>query len=251
MKIDWQVDPRDVDRIQKFVNEYLDDGFVRNRISRNLADTKQKVGKEEFWKKMISARLTTRQKSSPDSPVPQFIRTEPFPLRYEVVKKQQSVEDFIVRTLTAHGGILDYNKIGNEMNSNFHELEQEGQWEETLNQVNKLLISDDKMLERQIAKYVDDLLTGFGPKQSRNLLQSLGLTRYEIPIDTRVIKFLNKFGFPFELNKPDLSNPVFYECVLDGIQVLCAASNIYPCVLDAAMFVSFDKDGWSEDKAID
>src|SRR3712207_8726784 len=38
---------------------------------------------------------------------------------------------------------------------------------------------------------IDDSLKGFGPKQSRNLLQGLGLTRYEIPIDIRITRWFN------------------------------------------------------------
>ena len=38
--------------------------------------------------------------------------------------------------------------------------------------------------ERQAADYFADHFAGFGPKQSRNLLQSLGLARYEVPIDS-------------------------------------------------------------------
>jgi hypothetical protein len=36
-----------------------------------------------------------------------------------------------------------------------------------------------------VAGYIQETFEGFGPKQSRNLLQALGLTRYEIPIDIR------------------------------------------------------------------
>ena len=39
--------------------------------------------------------------------------------------------------------------------------------------------------EAEVADYINDTFRGFGPKQSRNILQELGLTRYEIPIDNR------------------------------------------------------------------
>jgi hypothetical protein len=41
-----------------------------------------------------------------------------------------------------------------------------------------------KFEERKCAEMINDTLLGFGPKQSRNLLQRLGLTKYEIPIDS-------------------------------------------------------------------
>lgn len=81
---------------------------------------------------------------------------------------------------------------------------------------------------------------GFGPKQSRNLLQGLGLTKYEIPIDSRITKWFNEFGFPVKLSASALSDLNYYKFVSKGLRELCDACNIYPCLLDAAIFSSFD-----------
>jgi len=37
---------------------------------------------------------------------------------------------------------------------------------------------------------------------------------------------------------------------VDSIQQMYVASDIYPCVLDAAIFVSFDDDGWTAENVI-
>ena len=42
--------------------------------------------------------------------------------------------------------------------------------------------------------------------QCGDLLQALGLTRYEIPIDSRVTRWLNEFGFPIELSPAALGD---------------------------------------------
>ena len=94
-----------------------------------------------------------------------------------------------------------------------------------------------------------DGLKGFGPKQSRNLWQTLGLTRFEIPIDSRITKWFNRFGFPLKLSANALSDPNYYDFVMDGIQEVCDASSVYPCVLDAAIFADFDQE-WPENKLI-
>jgi thermostable 8-oxoguanine DNA glycosylase len=86
------------------------------------------------------------------------------------------------------------------------------------------------------------MLKGFGPKQSRSLLQELGLTRYEIPIDVRITKWLNDFGFPVTLSGDASSDRNYYRFVSEGIRELCKACRIYPCLLDAAIFSSYDKD---------
>jgi hypothetical protein len=80
-------------------------------------------------------------------------------------------------------------------------------------------------------------------------MQSLGLTKYEIPIDSRITKWLNDFGFPVTLSANVLSDQNYYNFVLDGFQKLCSAAEIYPCVMDAAIFASNDPD-WPEELLI-
>ena len=66
-----------------------------------------------------------------------------------------------------------------------------------------------------MADYIDDTFEGFGPKQSRNLLQELGLTRFEIPIDSRVTNWLNdELKFPIKVTSTALSDKHCYRLVL-------------------------------------
>ena len=104
-------------------------------------------------------------------------------------------------------------------------------------------VADD--IEKNVADYIDTY-QGFGPKQSRNFLQALGLTRFEIPIDSRVTEWLNRFGFPVRLSAAALADPHYYEFVSDGIQALCAKCGVFPCILDAAIFALKDGDAWTE-----
>ncbi len=80
-----------------------------------------------------------------------------------------------------------------------------------------------KMHERHAAHMVDALLAGFGPKQARNLLQVLGLTQHEIPLDSRVAKWLKSFGFPAPVSAAALSDADFYDFALDGFQQIASA----------------------------
>ena len=51
---------------------------------------------------------------------------------------------------------------------------------------------------------------GIGPTRARNLLQSLGLTRYEIPLDSRVVRWLrDRLGW--NIGMESLSRPEYYE----------------------------------------
>jgi hypothetical protein len=97
---------------------------------------------------------------------------------------------------------------------------------------------------------MEDKFKGFGPKQSRNLLQGLGLSRFEIPIDSRITKWLNAIGFPLKLTANALQDRNYYNFVSDGFQKLCEACEIMPCVLDAAIFSSFDEGKWTEENVV-
>jgi hypothetical protein len=49
----------------------------------------------------------------------------------------------------------------------------------------------------------------------------------------------------FHLSGNLLVDHTYFDMVSDGIQILCKLVDIYPCLLDAAIFTSFDG-GWSE-----
>ncbi len=59
-------------------------------------------------------------------------------------------------------------------------------------------------------------------------------------MDSRVAKWLRRFSFPLEPSSAALSDLSFYELVEDGFQTLCRQAGVLPCLMDAAIFVSFD-----------
>ena len=244
MKIRWYISQRDVNRVKKLVEEQTAAGnhLIRCRKETNLSKNKPHVTPTAFWHKMVSARLTTQNKSGPGSKVDKLSNSKPFPLSLEKVQKVRSegkVECFIARTV--QGSRIGKNRvIAKDLATNLDRLEN-GEWKKALKECNRLttLVSAGK--EREVATYVDDTFKGFGPKQSRNLLQMLGLTRYEIPIDSRLTKWLNEFDFPVKLNATVLGDRGYYEFVSDGVQELCRESDVFPCIFDAAAFASQEK----------
>ena len=138
--------------------------------------------------------------------------------------------------------------IGEEVEFNFKWLENGG-WRIVREIVEDMTKNQTTETERKSAELIIDNLKGFGPKQSRNLLQSLGLTKIEIPVDSRIIKWLTAFGFPLKLSATALSDKNYYNFVLVGFQRICEACDIFPCVMDAAIFSSFDED-WPKDKLV-
>lgn len=244
MRIDWQVTPDDVARVKALIHNQRDNGLVRDR-ERNLAKTKPPVSKERFWRAMVCMRLTTQQNSGPASAVAGFMRIRPFPLRCGTLRRQKSAEEFITNTLQNAKLRRFIPTIPDQLGNNFRRLEKGG-WTATLEYCNRLTRQVRQETEAEVADYIDDTFEGFGPKQSRNLLQALALTRYEIPIDSRITKWMNENEFPFRLTASALADRYYYRLVSAGIQSLCRKASVFPCMLDAAIFASRAGEDWSE-----
>lgn len=251
MEFKWIIRQHDIDTLASFVNKHKENYFVKNRIRRNLSETIPSFSKSEFWKWMVACLLTTQQRSGPKSKISQFLATKPFPLDYDFCRESNNLEKESYDVLVNFGGIRRTNKISDEIKSNFDWLINNG-WQKIFIIAEKLVAarklkpsSENIKTEREACLLAQDL-KGIGPKQSRNLWQSLGLTRFEIPLDSRIIKWLNKNKFPFALAASGLSDENYYQLLMDGIQKWCLGSDILPCVLDAAIFSSFDEE-WPED----
>jgi len=158
------------------------------------------------------------------------------------------VEEFIKDTLQQNGLTRYVNRISSFFASNYRKII-ERNWT-LIKELEELKISDSKIKERNIADNLANDFNGFGPKQSRNFLQALGLTKFEIPIDSRITTWLNGFGFPVTLTSSPLGDKGYYHFVSDGIQELCEKAGVYPCILDAAIFSSFDDNQWTDENTI-
>jgi hypothetical protein len=246
MKLEWTVSAADIAKVKSLMRARRHDANVKRRKAVNCASRKLTIDKKRFWEVLVATRLTSQQNSSPTGPVSRFVNRKPFPLSYDVVARESSAEALTAATLRKAGGIRFIDKIAREMAYNFDLLEN-GEWDDVLRRCNELTKPVSREKEVEVAAYMQAKFKGFGPKQSRNLLQALGLTRYEIPIDSRVTNWLNEFGFPVRLTATALADINYYNFVSDGIQLLCSKSGILPCLFDAAVFSTRDGDEWDED----
>ena len=246
MKIIWKIEDVDIQRVTAEYEAQRNKRFVLNRIHRNVDRNIPPITKQVFWETHVAALLTTQQRSGPNKPVTRFICTRPFPLSFDRCSQTENLSQMIQQIISDFGGIRMGPTIAKECEKNYTWLNNGG-WQFCFQLTEELSESSNATIERRAAEFIDNKLTGFGPKQARNLLQALGLTRYEIPIDSRITKWLNRNGFPIKLTAGALSDPHYYNFVMDGIIQLCAAVGILPCVLDAVIFSSFDPD-WPADQ---
>lgn len=247
MNINWNISKTDIEKVKKVIADN-ENAFLQARQLRNVEKQNIRINEDNVIKTMIMCLLTSQQRSGPNSTVGQFLRLEPFPITVEELKRTQNVEDFIKNTLQQSGLTRYVNRISSFFASNYRKIV-DNNWT-LINDLEELKKSDSKTKERNIADNLDDDFNGFGPKQSRNFLQALGLTKYEIPIDSRITTWLNDFGFPVTLTSSPLGDKGYYHFVSDGIQELCEKAEIYPCLLDAAIFSSFDNDEWTDENTI-
>jgi hypothetical protein len=230
----------DVMLIREFVQARLSDDRVQERIRRNVEPRVETFSRELFWSRLIGCLLTTQQKSDPDSAVARFMEHNPFLLTLAVCDCANA--EAVVHDTLVGKGLRFTTKIARQVAVNIERLRGTG-WTEIENQFNELqeqkrrkAQASDYLNERRAADVVDKLLKGFGPKQSRNLWQWLGLARFEIPIDSRVMKWINNRNFSLTIEEKKLGSAKYHESVLDHIRALCAKAGYLPCELDAAIF---------------
>ncbi len=235
-------------KINELLNSQSNNSFFKDRYEKNVTVSNvPSFEKEVFWKAMIACLLSSQQRSGPESALTRFCSTVPFPLNLEkCTSSSEKLDDYVENILKKFGGIRRTNIIGKQVKTNFIWLNDNG-WDQIEIWADKLIKNrkrkpeyEDFLVERNAANFFNENLVGFGPKQSRNLWQTMGMTRYEIPIDSRIIKWLNKTIFPFKLSSGALSDRNYYEFVINGIQEVCNECKIVPCLLDAAIFSSYD-----------
>jgi thermostable 8-oxoguanine DNA glycosylase len=244
MKIIWDISTEDIQKVKKQVRENKN-AFVFNRQNKNIDRNGIKISKDVVIATMISCLLTSQQRSGPKSDVGKFLNIVPFPITYENIKSTNNISKYTKEILKSNNLNRYINRISLFFANNINKIEVNN-WE-IIDILKELANTDSKEKERQIADQLADEFQGFGPKQSRNFLQAIGLTRYEIPIDSRITNWLNRFGFPVPLSSSPLGDKGYYHFVLDGIQELCKQADIYPCMLDAAIFSSYDKGEWNKE----
>ncbi len=207
--------------------------------------------REQFWQALLGCLLTTQQRSTKDTPVNRFVNSVPYPLPLDICEKQASIEEFVLKTIKNFGGIRRDITIAKEAADNLRRLNR-GLWvqaEEWFAQLKKQRSREpqptDKNIEREAARWADESFVGLGPKQSRNLWQWLGLTRYETPIDGRVAKRISK-NLSFNVDKKRLSGLAYHETVVDYVQAVCKKAGVLPCELDAVAFDYENSSGLTE-----
>lgn len=73
MRLHWEIEPKDINRVQALMAAQQGNPFVMDRMKRNIWDQPPAITKECFWDQMVACMLTSQQRSGPSSPVTRFV----------------------------------------------------------------------------------------------------------------------------------------------------------------------------------
>jgi hypothetical protein len=105
MKLLWQIEDSDIQKVKSFYDAHKNNAFVLNRIERNVKKVLPQFSKNLFGEAMISCLITTQQRSGPNSCVTKFICTKPFPSNYSKCKTSNNLQKTVEETITSFGGL--------------------------------------------------------------------------------------------------------------------------------------------------
>jgi thermostable 8-oxoguanine DNA glycosylase len=236
MELIWKFREADTNRIRDFVQKY-ENPNVHKIKNKNINHVDRVIDKDSLLRAMLICLMSSETDSYPESKIEQIFSKKPFLLSSQYLFKVSNIELAFQEAFQTFGVTKYLKKVPMYFSTNFDFLV-ETDWD-LESEINRSLEHElTKYDERKLADRVDKSFKGFGSKEARSFLLALGVTKYEIPIDYKLLKWLKNFDFPIKFSKIALQDILFYHFVSDGIQKLCEISEIYPCVLYASIISS-------------
>lgn len=239
MRFELQLTKDDRDKIRSFARDLQADPYVVERRNKNIGGYGVDTSACAVWRALISCLLTTQQRSGPTSKVAALLRSDISALDLAYCLGVERVAERLSETF-ARAGLRRHSTVAKQLASSLDKFSGPA-WQVLGANLQALRAGSTLDSERACAAQFRASFEGIGPKQSRNLLQTLGLSRYIVPIDSRFLKHLTFLGFPMPVPREALQDEAFYCFIEDVIQQLAAAVEVAPCVYDAMVFASLER----------
>ncbi len=244
MQAAWTIRKDSIKAWQKLVDEYRDEDVPKTRRRMNVRREGIVLSQEVIWHRLIGCQVTTQQRSGPDTLVTRFLESSSPLFDLKKVRSAASVAKLAEREMSKFGLRMSV-RIGARLQTIFNLLER-GEWPTLIGHLESLRKSTTQDKERAVAGYLSDRLAGsndkrypgLGHKQARNFIQWLGLSQWEVPLDSRVLKVLRRLGANFVPRGSALTDEAVYLFVQDLVQEVAMQLGILPCELDACIFAS-------------
>lgn len=241
MQASWIIDKGKITLWRSLVEKNRDKDLPKRRRAKNVRRVDVDLGPDEIWRVLVGCQVTTQQRSGPGSAVDRFLKSNSPVLNVSNCRQAVSIQALAEQELRK-AGLRRAPTIAENISTIFSNLETGG-WKELRDHLATIEKNTNARKERAVVDYLTaGSYPGLGQKQSRNFIQWLGLSRYEVPLDSRVLKKLKELGSNFVPSGSSLTDKVVYIFVQDVIQCIAKELNIYPCELDACIFASFDSD---------
>jgi thermostable 8-oxoguanine DNA glycosylase len=229
MELIWKLSDSDINKVRDYISKNKNQS-VERIVNRNINHIDRIIDRDTLLRTMLICLLSSETDSYPKSKIELMFIKKPYLLSYQYLFKVRNIEILFQEVFQTFGITKYLNKVPRYFSTNFEFLE-DTDWALESDIIGSMEHELTKLDERKLADMVDRSFKGFGSKEARSFLLALGVTKYEIPIDYKLIKWLENFGFPIKFSKTALQDILFYHFVSDGIQKLCEISEISPCVL--------------------
>jgi hypothetical protein len=239
MEFEWRIAAQHLNLYRAFIAAYAEHEFVQVRKARNIEHVGVSISKQIFWRTLVGCMLTTQQKSGKGSHVSNF-----FEEGHEIFDVQHCLKSTNLAKEAQRAIAKHHLRFGERIGGQLEQAAKclaDGGWRKVSQELKSIFSYTTAKKERNVGRFLQKTFKGIGPKQSRNLIQWMGLSRYEIPLDSRVVSVLRELHFPVPLSPAALSDENYYCFVEDGIHLLMERIDCYPCVFDACAFASREK----------
>jgi len=235
----WVITTNHKKRYRDFIERYKEHTIVKKRISRNVKHENLDLSKASFWRTLVGCLLTTQQRSGKGTRIALFLESNDTLLDVNHCLRTKNLAEIAQKTLSQNG-IRRNNLIAGEIENARAWLANHG-WQSIKSHLDVISSRTTVEKERLVANFFQENFKGIGPKQSRNLIQWIGLSKYEIPLDSRIVRVLRKLNFPVPLSSSALSDEKYYCFIEDGVQLIMSEIGVYPCIFDACAFASGER----------
>ncbi|MBR8237037.1 hypothetical protein K6W26_16605 [Burkholderia sp. AU42008] len=243
MIANWSISATTISRWKRLVEESKNKDFAIRRRARNVKRSEAlDLSEEEIWRVLVGCNVTTQQRSGPKSAASKFLHSDSPALNLERCRNSRDVQR-LIETECTRAGLRRSVTIAKNLAKTLNNLQKLDGWAQLQAQLATLEKNTTSRKERQVADYLrSGDFPGLGQKQARNFIQWIGLSRYEVPLDSRVLKRLREFGANFVPRGSAMTDEAVYLFVQDLVQRIATELDIYPCELDACIFASFGDD---------
>jgi len=239
MLASWTFDEVTLAKWEQLVRDNRSKSLPRRRYELNVRRIGIDLSKQNVWHALVGFQVTTQQRSGPRSAVSRFLSSTSLALDLAKCRNSKTLREFVTTEMT-NAGLRRAPTIASNLATIWENLEA-GEWPVLLKHLETLRTYPNVFKEKAVVNYLlGSKYPGLGQKQSRNFIQWLGVSRYEVPLDSRVLKKLKEFGASFVPSGASLTDEAVYLFVQDCLHQISRALDIYPCMLDACIFASFD-----------